>query len=82
MFNKTNASKGGDFILTIETLKKIEDGHKVVTGNDLIIKAQLPVLTVQEQRLVLYMLAMVEQHDEDFKTYAISIKELKKVLSI
>jgi plasmid replication initiation protein len=82
MFNKTNASKGGDFILTIETLKKIEDGHKVVTGNDLIIKAQLPVLTVQEQRLVLYMLAMVEQHDEDFKTYVISIKELKKVLEV
>lgn len=68
-------------MITKESIDKAKVTTLITTSNDLLIKAQWPRLTVGEQRLVLYMLALVEKEDEDFKTYRISIRELKKILN-
>jgi plasmid replication initiation protein len=55
--------------------------HKplITVSNDLIIKARLPRLTVNEQRLVLYMLSLVDKGDQEFYVYRISVQELDKI---
>ena len=55
--------------MTKQSLDEAEAHSLITTSNDLLVKAQWPRLTINEQRLVLYMLALVEKWDEDFKTY-------------
>jgi len=61
-------------------LEKVEANSLIAMSNDLILKSQWPRLAINEQRLVLYMLALVKKDDHDFKTYKISIQELSNVL--
>lgn len=63
-------------------LDKAEAESLIAMSNDLILKSQWPRLTINEQRLVLYMLALVEKDDEDFKTYKISVQELGNILGV
>lgn len=63
-----------------EELDKVTADSLIAMSNDLILKSQWPQLTINEQRLVLYMLALVEKDDEDFKTYKISVQELNNIL--
>ena len=46
------------------------------TSNELLLDAQWPALTINEQRLVVYMLSMIRRDDQDFKPYQISIRDL------
>jgi len=52
----------------------------ITTSNDLLLKARWPRLRTNEQRLVMYMLALVEKWDEDFKIYRISVRELGNIM--
>jgi len=61
---------------------KAEAESLIAMSNDLILKSQWPRLAINEQRLVLYILALVEKEDEDFKTYKVSIQELGNVLGV
>ena len=54
----------------------------IAMSNDLILKSQWPRLTINEQRLILYMLALVEKGDDDFKTYKVSVQELGNILGV
>ena len=63
-------SKNKVAFLTKKNIKKIDNDKLIVTSNALL-KAQLPKLTINEQRLILYMLAMLNIFDEDFKVYRI-----------
>lgn len=58
-----------------------EDTEQLIAiSNELINKAKWPRLSISEQRLVLYMLALLKPQDADFKTYRISIKELGNIV--
>lgn len=61
-------------------LDKAHEGSLIAMSNDLILKSQWPPLNINEQRLVLYILALIDKKDEEFKTYRISIKELGNIL--
>lgn len=65
---------------TQETFDRAEATSLITTSNSLLLKAQWPRLTINEQRLVLYMLALIDKDDEDFKTYKISVRELGNIL--
>ena len=71
--------------LTIPRTKELdraETDSLIAVSNDLILKAQWPRLAINEQRLVLYMLALIEKQDQDFQTYKISVRELVNILGI
>ncbi len=60
---------------------KISEGHGLIAAsNDLLIEAQWPQLKINEQRLVLYMLSLIQRGDDDFKPYRISIRELSNIM--
>ena len=61
-------------------LDKKDANALIAVSNDLLNKAQWPRLSINEQRLILYILALVEKKDEDFKRYRISIQELKNAI--
>jgi len=61
-------------------LDKAQEGSLIAMSNDLILKSQWPPLNINEQRLVLYILALIDKRDNDFKPYRISIKELGNIL--
>ena len=63
-----------------EVIKKEEGGGLIATSNDLLIEAQWPQLKINEQRLVLYMLSLIQRGDKDFKPYRISIRELCNIM--
>lgn len=63
-------------------IDRAEIDSLIALSNDLILKAQWPRLNINEQRLVLYMLALIKKPDRDFKTYRISVRELVNVLGI
>ena len=63
-----------------ETLDQAQKQALITVSNELMNKAQWPRLAIAEQRLVLYMLALVEKGDSDFKTYRISIRELANII--
>jgi len=63
-------------------LDRAETDSLIAVSNDLILKAQWPRLAINEQRLVLYMLALIEKQDQDFQTYKISVRELVNILGI
>jgi plasmid replication initiation protein len=53
---------------------------EIVIGNSLLIKTRWPKCTVNEQRLILYGLSLVNKWDKDLKIYRIAIKDLKNIL--
>lgn len=66
--------------MTGEVIKKEEGGGLIAASNDLLIEAQWPQLKINEQRLVLYMLSLIQRGDKDFKPYRISIRELCNIM--
>lgn len=52
----------------------------LATSNELLIDAQWPPLKISEQRLVLYMLSLIQRDDKDFRTYRISLRELNNIM--
>lgn len=53
----------------------------VVKSNELIQKSRFS-LSVQQQKIVLFLISQIEMHDEDFKLYTFSIPEFCKVCGI
>lgn len=53
----------------------------VVKSNELIQKSRFS-LTVQQQRIILYLISKIEYGDEDFKEYEFSIKEFCRVCGL
>jgi hypothetical protein len=54
----------------------------ITNDPDLMVKAKWPRLSVDEQRLILLMLAMISKDDIDFKVYRIRLKDLAHILGI
>lgn len=50
-------------------------------GNDLIQKSRFD-LSVQQQKILLYLISQIEPYDEDFKTYRFVISEFRRVCGI
>ena len=61
-------------------LDKKDTNALIAVSNDLLNKSQWPRLSLNEQRLILYMLALVNKKDEDFKRYRISVQELRNAI--
>lgn len=53
----------------------------VVKANDLIQKSRFS-LSLQQQKIVLYLISQIKPYDEDFKVYSFDIKEFCKVCGI
>ena len=66
--------------MAAKVIRKKEGGGLITTSNDLLIEAQWPQLKINEQRLVLYMLSLIQRGDKDFKPYRISIRELSNIM--
>lgn len=66
--------------LNTKVIKKTGNGGFIATSNDLLIEAQWPQLKINEQRLVLYMLSLIQRDDKDFKPYRISVRELCNIM--
>lgn len=66
--------------LNTKVIKKTGNGGLIATSNDLLIEAQWPQLKINEQRLVLYMLSLIQRDDKDFKPYRISVRELCNIM--
>ncbi|MBF0343929.1 MAG: replication initiation protein [Nitrospirae bacterium] len=60
--------------------KKRQENAIVVKSNDLV-EARYD-LTLTEQRVILYMVAMIEPDDVDFKTYRITVSEFVEIMGI
>lgn len=54
----------------------------ITNDTDLMIKAKWPRLSVDEQRLILLMLAIISKDDADFKVYRIRVKDLAHILGL
>lgn len=54
---------------------------KIVKSNDLIQKSRFN-LSLEEQRIVLYLLAQVNPYDDDFKEYTITLREFCTICGI
>ncbi|MBF0556155.1 MAG: replication initiation protein, partial [Nitrospirae bacterium] len=61
-------------------VRKRQEDVIVVKSNDLV-EARYD-LTLTEQRIILYMVSMIEQQDEDFKTYRITVAEFMDIMGI
>lgn len=61
-------------------MKKIKQSSLVVKSNQ-IIEASYK-LSIQEQRIILYMVSMIQPDDEDFKPVRIDIKKLVKIIGL
>lgn len=55
--------------------------NTVVKANELIQKSRFS-LTLQQQKIVLYLISQITMYDEDFKLYEFSIVEFCKVCGI
>ncbi|KJU83889.1 replication initiator protein, partial [Candidatus Magnetobacterium bavaricum] len=55
--------------------------HALVTKSNDLVEARYD-LTLTEQRVILYMVSMIEPNDEDFKTYRITVSEFVKIIGI
>ena len=55
--------------------------NTVVKANDLIQKSRFS-LSLQQQKIVLYLISQIKPYDEDFKVYSFDIKEFCKVCGI
>ena len=54
---------------------------KLVVQHNNIVEAKYR-LTISEQRLIKYLVALIEKDDEDFKTYRIAVADLAGILQI
>ncbi|MDM8549821.1 replication initiation protein [Desulfobacterales bacterium HSG2] len=66
-------------MLPKKTPDHYETADIIITSDDFI-EAQWPRLTVSEQRVILYLLALVEKEDSDFKFYRIPVRKLGEIL--
>lgn len=57
------------------------DENHIVTKSNNLIEARYK-LTLEEQRLILCLVSMIQPMDEDFKVYAISVKEFLSIVNI
>ncbi len=73
---------GNIVLITGKDLQKLEETSLIAVSNDLIIGAQWPKLTLDEQRLILYMLGLIDKWDDDLKVFKISVKELANVFGV
>lgn len=55
--------------------------NHIVTKSNSLIEARYK-LTLDEQRLILYLVSMVQPKDEDFKVYILSVKEFLSLIDI
>jgi len=55
--------------------------HRIVKSNDIIQKARFQ-LTVQEQKIILYLISKIKPNDKDFKANAFNIVDFCKVCGI
>lgn len=55
--------------------------NHIVTKSNSLIEARYK-LTLDEQRLILYLVSMVQPHDEDFKVYTLSVKDFLSLINI
>ena len=55
--------------------------QKVVKSNDLIQKSRFD-LSLQEQKIVLYLISQITPYDEEFKLYEFSIPDFCKICGI
>ncbi|KJU82529.1 initiator RepB protein [Candidatus Magnetobacterium bavaricum] len=60
--------------------RRRKENALVVKSNDLI-EARYD-LTLTEQRVILYMVSMIEPKDDDFKTYRITVSEFAEIMEI
>ena len=72
--NKLDILKRSEYQKTMEN----EPNKKIAISNHLL-TAKWPKLSIYEQRLILYMLCLVDRKDVDFKTYRIYVKDIKKI---
>ena len=55
--------------------------QRVVKSNDLIQKSRFD-LSLQEQKIILYLISQITPYDEEFKLYEFSITDFCKILAI
>lgn len=69
--------------MSIEDKKTVEQQRKMLVykSNDLIQKSRFD-LTLQEQKLILYLISKIQPQDDDFKFYEFDLKELCNLLLI
>lgn len=55
--------------------------HMLVTKSNNLIEARYK-LTVEEQRLILFLVSMIQPTDEDFKSYTIKVKDFMQLVDV
>ena len=73
-------SKGGIALKKTETYLELRN-KTVVKANDLIQKSRFN-MTLQQQKIILFLISQVSPYDEDFKEYTFSIQEFCRVCGI
>lgn len=71
----------GDFMKKIQQIEIYERDRYVVKANELIQKSRFN-LTLQQQKIVLYLISQIERNDKEFKLYSFSIQQFCKVCGI
>ena len=64
--------------VTVKDIKNAKKNQLIVKSNWLI-EARYK-LTIQEQRLILLMVSMIEKDDKDFQPYRIKVREFMKIV--
>ena len=67
----------GDFMKKIQQIEIYERDRYVVKANELIQKSRFN-LTLQQQKIVLYLISQIERNDKEFKLYSFSIQQFCK----
>jgi plasmid replication initiation protein len=73
---------------TVEALKKREKHERNLTRNYPVVKANALIqktrynLTLQEQKLVLHIIQLIQPKDDDFKKYVFSVREYCQICEI
>ena len=76
-FSPTNEN----FFVLFNGLMKHEKKNNIVVKSNQMIEASYK-LSLQEQRIILYMASMIQPEDEDFKPVKISLKEFADMLDV
>lgn len=71
----------GDFMKKTQQIEIYERDRYVVKANELIQKSRFN-LTLQQQKIVLYLISQIERNDKEFKLYSFSIQQFCKVCGI
>lgn len=61
--------------------KKLKNQELIVTQSNRVVEARYS-LTLQEQRIVLLMISMIEPDDDDFKDYVIKVSDFVELIGI